>query len=308
VNCIRNTYRSTKQVPSVRAIGRKAHLRNGREFYKHYQGLAEACEDAHVPPPTSRLRVVKAALQQRRHNGDQKPAPPIARKLDSTSSPLAKEVAEVEESNAKDEAALELLELREKAGRKKAELQTRIQRIKDAKAARTMPYNDADFTKVMHEYYENHPNLQSRIQQLFSRLGWTMNFDRHLEELVAEQFGTLNRVATSWPEICRSMGLEADEMPVDADLPSTEWELIIEDLTLTADANDYARIDAKLRAFRPEFRCTTHMAALRHLEGPNFACPYSHTVWYLCPECRSPLNYDGTRFYCQSCFRRFTGL
>jgi len=286
VNCIRNGYRRTKQVPSIRAISKKAHLRNEREFYEHYRGLAEACEDAHVPPPAGRLRVVKAALEQRRQNGHQPPASPMTGKLDSVSSPLAKEVAELEDSIAKDEAALELLQLREKAALKKTELQTRMQRIKDAKAARTMPYNNVDFTKIMREYYNNHPSLQSRMQQLFSRLGWTLDFDRHLEELVAEQFRTLNRVAISWPEICRAMGLQADAMPVDADLPTMEWEQIIEDLTISADANDYAKIDAKLRALRPDF----------------------HTAWYQCPECRSPLNYDGNRFYCRSCFRRFTGL
>jgi len=190
----------------------------------------------------------------------------------------------------------------------KVELQTQTQRIKNAEIAKTMPYNKADYIKVMYKYFQNHPNLQSRVQQPFSRYGWTSDFSNHLEQLVTEQFYTLNHVATSWPEVCRRMCLPADAMPVDANLPSMEWEQIIEDLTLSANANEYARIDAKLRTFRPDFRCSIHMAPLKHVGGPSFACPYSHNAWYQCPECQSPLNYDGNRFYCGPCFERFTGL
>ena len=163
-------------------------IKRGKDSYKYFPSFEEACTVADVPVPLARIQRVKNAVAKHKltgkqvtnsgNNGNpletQQPnEKPVASVIitDPSLAVLAKQVADQELEAVKSGSELEFLERLEKLKRKDQENKKRIQTHKDTEAAGKMRYNFTDYDREMRQHYESHPNLQRRLQDVFTRLG-----------------------------------------------------------------------------------------------------------------------------------------
>ena len=322
IEFIQEESRKSKQVPTIKSMVDKKIVKNGKEFYKYFSSLEEACTAADVPVPLARIQRVKSAVTKHKltdkrltnpgDNGklsetqqpNEKPVPSVVI-TDPSLAAMSKQVSDQELEAVKSGSELELVERLEKAKRKDQENKERIQAHKDAETARKMRYNFTDYDREMRNYYDSHPTLQRRLQYYSIRFGWRADFATHYDQLILDQFEIFNRVATLLPEASRRMSLNIDELPVDPNLASEQWEGIMGDLSNTLAEAEYERTDLKLRNLRPDFHCPVDRTLVRHVNGVNFACQRGHPLSFHCPECGSPLTYSDNRFSCGACLKRF---
>lgn len=320
IEFLQEEYRKSTRVPTIKTMVAKKIVKNGKDFYKHFKSLQEACKAADVPAPLARIKRVENAVAKHKlaepltKPGDNgKPAEtqqtnpePVGNVVitDPTLAQLSKQVTDQELEAARTGSELELIERSEKAQRKVRENQKRIQTHKDTETAGKMRYNFNDYDQEMRRYYESHPDLQRRLHDASTGLGWGLDFNAHYAQIIRDQYGIFNWAATTLPEIWQRTGWNIDEVPVDANLASEQWKIIMKELEDTIDAKEYGRRDMILRNFKPNFRCPTDGTPLRHVQGVDFVCQRGHTLHFNCPECGSPLIYADNRFYC-ACLNRF---
>jgi hypothetical protein len=297
---IQNQYRTTKKVPTIRSINAKLHVRP-KQFYAAFRGgLREACGAAKVPVPEKRVQTKRPIIVS---------DPNVSTQHDQSADPVIK-VAEAnakaaEQETAKKEALLLLRKRKRTAERKGHQIDDEMRTIVGEDVARELLFDESKFNRAMRSYLNGNPALAEQLRGLALRLG--SDFDTYLDQLLHDTFETVNHVAVGWPDICSKMGIRVD-FPADANFVQDRWESILEDLISSLEANEYEKSEARLLSFHPDFLCGLDRTRVRHNGGQGFVCERGHSLAYLCPTCRSNLTFDGSRFYCPCCVRRYLHL